>query len=131
MINTRDWHASFSDLARRASVALGSPTAFLSACGVVVVWALTGPIFGYSDAWQLVINTGTTVITFLMIFLVQNTQNRDARALHLKIDELIRSLNAARNRLIDLEECSDQELEALERQFRALRAAEERRSDRS
>src|SRR5688572_250142 len=79
---------NFSEVARQASCQLGTPYAFAVACGVVVLWALTGPLFGYSDTWQLVINTGTTIVTFLMVFLVQNTQNRDARALHLKLDEM-------------------------------------------
>ena len=79
---------AFSDIARQTSCILGSPTAFLLACAVVIVWAVSGPLFNYSDTWQLVINTGTTVLTFLMVFLVQHTQNRDARALHLKMDEL-------------------------------------------
>jgi len=105
----------------------GSTPAFGIALGVVVVWALVGPLFGFSDTWQLVINTGTTIVTFLMVFLLQNTQNRDARALHLKLDELLRSLKPARNRLIDLESCTDEEIDQLERQFRALRAREERK----
>ena len=105
----------------------GSTPAFGIALGVVVVWAMVGPLFGFSDTWQLVINTGTTIVTFLMVFLLQNTQNRDARALHLKLDELLRSLKPARNRLIDLESCTDEEIDQLERQFRALRAREERK----
>jgi low affinity Fe/Cu permease len=88
----------------------------------VLVWGITGPLFGFSDSWQLVINTGTTIVTFLMVFLIQNTQNRDARAIHLKLDELIRSTNAARNKLIDLEECSDEELDRIKRQFDRLKA---------
>lgn len=114
-------HFDFSDLARRAADALGTSWAFLAACALVLVWAVTGPIFRFSDAWQLVINTGTTIATFLMVFLIQNTQNRDSRALHLKLDELIRSKHAARNQLIDLESCTDQELDALKREFEALR----------
>ena len=89
---------------------------------LVLAWALAGPIFQFSDAWQLVINTGTTIATFLMVFLIQNTQNRDARALHLKLDELIRSKHDARNRLIDLESSTDQELDALKREFEAMRS---------
>ena len=112
---------SFSDLARVASKALGSGTAFIIACAVVLIWALTGPLFGYSDAWQLVINTGTTIITFLMVFLIQNSQNRDARATQLKLDELIRSINEARNKLIDLENCTDEELDNLQREFEKLK----------
>jgi low affinity Fe/Cu permease len=86
-----------------------------------VVWAVTGPLFGYSDTWQLIINTGTTVITFLMAFIIANTQNRDARAIHLKLDELLRAMQGARTGLVDLEDLSDEELSRLERQFRALR----------
>ena len=118
---------SFSEMARRTAYVLGTPTAFLLACATIVVWAVCGPVFGYSDTWQLVINTGTTVVTFLMVFLVQNTQNRDARALHLKLDELLRSLRDARNKLIDLENCSDEEIERIEAQFRALKKREERK----
>lgn len=119
------WH--FYDLARNASVVAGTPMAFAVACAVVLVWAATGPLFGFSDTWQLVVNTGTTILTFLMVFLLQNTQNRDSRALHLKLDELLRSLAAARNGLIDLENCSDEEIEQLERQFRDFRAREDRK----
>jgi low affinity Fe/Cu permease len=117
----------FSEVARQASHHLGAPFAFATACGVVLLWAVTGPLFGYSDTWQLVINTGTTIVTFLMVFLVQNTQNRDARALHLKLDEILRSIDAARNKLIDLEHCTDEELDQMERQFKALRAREDRK----
>jgi low affinity Fe/Cu permease len=105
---------------------IGYAICFAAACAVVILWAVTGPVFGYSDTWQLVINTGTTIVTFLMVFLVQNTQNRDSRALHLKLDEVLRSLDAARNKLINLENCSDEELEKIERQFKALRLREER-----
>ena len=118
---------SFAEVARRAACQLGTPHAFAIACGVVVLWAMTGPLFGYSDTWQLIINTGTTIVTFLMVFLVQNTQNRDARALHLKLDEILRSTDAARNKLIDLEHCTDEELDRMERQFKALRAREDRK----
>jgi low affinity Fe/Cu permease len=117
---------TFSDAARRASCVLGTPASFALACATVIVWAASGPIFGYSDTWQLVINTGTTIVTFLMVFLVQNTQNRDARALHLKLDELLRSIKDARNRLINLENCTDEEIDQIERQFKALRRREER-----
>ena len=116
---------TFSDLARRASCAVGSSAAFALACATVLIWAITGPLFGYSDTWQLVINTGTTIVTFLMVFLVQNSQNRDARALHLKLDELVRSLKDARNRFIDLENCTDAEIAQLERQFKAMTKREE------
>jgi low affinity Fe/Cu permease len=112
---------SFSLLARDASCLFGTPAAFVIACSVVIIWALSGPLFGFTDTWQLVINTGTTIVTFLMIFLVQHTQNRDARALHLKLDELLRSVKSARNKLIDLENCTDEEIDQIERQFRSLR----------
>lgn len=112
---------NFGHVARCASNLLGSAWAFAAASACVIVWALMGPIFKYSEGWQLVINTGTTIVTFLMVFLIQNTQNRDARALHLKLDELIRSLRAARNSLIDLENCSDEEVEAVARQFEDLK----------
>jgi low affinity Fe/Cu permease len=114
-------HLSFSDIARQVADALGTSWAFLAACGLVLAWAFAGPIFQFSDAWQLVINTGTTIATFLMVFLIQSTQNRDARAMHLKLDELIRSKHDARNRLIDLESSTDQQLDALKREFEALR----------
>jgi low affinity Fe/Cu permease len=117
---------TFSDAARQASCILGSPAAFVGACAIVIVWALTGPIFGYSDTWQLVINTGTTIITFLMVFLIQHTQNRDSRALQLKLDELLRSVGAARNKLINLEGCTDEEIDQIDRQFKALRTREKR-----
>ena len=116
----------FSDIARQISSVLGTPVAFAAACAVVILWAVSGPIFAYSDTWQLVINTGTTIVTFLMVFLVQNTQNRDDRALHLKMDELLRSVDAARNRLINLETCSEEEIDQIERQFKAFKQREER-----
>jgi low affinity Fe/Cu permease len=107
----------FRRFAHRASLVLGSPWAFFTACVVVLVWACTGPIYRYSNTWQLVINTGTTIVTFLMVFLIQNTQNRDTRALHLKLDELIRAMKGARNKLVNLEEMSDEELDELQKQF--------------
>ena len=111
---------NFADIARRISQALGSSVAFGMAVLVVVVWAATGPYFGFSETWQLIINTGTTIVTFLMVFLVQNTQNRDALALHLKIDELIRSTTEARNKLIDLENCTDEELDDLRKELQTF-----------
>jgi low affinity Fe/Cu permease len=120
---------SFGDISRHASVALGSGWAFLLACLAIIIWAFTGPLLGFSDAWQLVINTGTTIVTFLMVFLIQNTQNRDSRALHLKLDELIRTTKAARNTLIDLENCSDQEVEEVARQFAKLKDRHPRFAD--
>ena len=91
------------------------------ALAIIVVWAITGPTFGFSDTWQLIINTGTTIVTFLMVFLIQNTQNRDAKAVHLKLDELIRALGPARNKLVDLEKLSDDDLKKLEKEFEKLR----------
>jgi low affinity Fe/Cu permease len=112
---------SFRRFARRSSEVLGSPWAFISAIFIIVVWGLTGPAFHFSDTWQLIINTATTVVTFLMVFLIQNTQNRDAKAMHLKLDELIRALKGARNQLVDLENLSDDDLKKLEKQFQGLR----------
>ena len=112
---------AFRVFARRSSMMLGSAWAFAGAVLVIVVWLLTGPTFHFSDTWQLIINTATTVITFLMVFLIQNTQNRDAKAMHLKLDEVIRALKSARNQLVDLEDLSDEELKKLEEQFRRLR----------
>jgi low affinity Fe/Cu permease len=93
---------------------------------VICIWILTGPTFHFSDTWQLIINTATTVITFLMVFLIQNTQNRDAKAMHLKLDEIIRALKGARNQLVDLEDLSDEDLKKLEEQFQRLRTKAER-----
>ena len=108
-------------MARKTSNALGSAWGFSAAVLVIIVWALTGPIFRFSDTWQLIINTGTTIVTFLMVFLIQNTQNRDAKAVHLKLDELIRALEGARNNLVDLEALSDDELKKIEKEFSRLR----------
>ncbi len=105
----------------------GSPWAFAAALLIVLVWLASGPFFHYSDTWQLVINTGTTIITFLMVFLIQNSQNRDALAMHLKLDELIRAVKQARNSLVNLEECSDEELEELHQQFHELRERRQQR----
>jgi low affinity Fe/Cu permease len=111
----------FSRIARVVADALGTPAAFFAAVALVIVWGIAGPLYHFSDTWQLVINTGTTIATFLIVFLIQNTQNRDARALHLKLDELIHSVGKARNNLIDLENCTDEELDALQRQFASMR----------
>jgi low affinity Fe/Cu permease len=100
---------------------LGSAWAFSAAVLVILLWLVTGPMFHFSDTWQLIINTATTVITFLMVFLIQNTQNRDAKAMHLKLDELIRAVKGARNQLVDLEKLSDEELQKLEKQFQSIR----------
>jgi len=115
-------HNFFRKFAHQTSTSVGSPWAFTLAAAIIVVWALTGPLFHFSDTWQLVINTGTTIVTFLMVFLIQNTQNRDAVAIHLKLDELIRALKGARNKLVDLEELSDEELEKLRQEFHRLGA---------
>src|SRR5689334_13806942 len=122
---------TFSKIAQHTSLLRCKSSTFAAACAIIIVWAATGPVFGYSDTWQLIVNTGTTIVTFLMVFLVQNTQNRDARALHLKLDELLRSVKSARNKLIDLENCSDEEIEDIARQFQALREREKQRQKRS
>jgi low affinity Fe/Cu permease len=111
---------AFRIFARRSSTVLGSAWAFAGAVLIIVVWGLTGPTFHYSNTWQLIINTGTTIVTFLMVFLIQNTQNRDAKAVHLKLDELIRALKGARNQLVDLERLSDEDLTSLKKQFERL-----------
>src|ERR671923_2228666 len=108
--------AAFARLATGAARAMGHPTAFVIAVLIILGWAVSGPLFRFSDTWQLVINTATTIITFLMVFLIQNTQNRDARAFHLKLDELIRCIQGARNKLINLEELTDEEMDELQRQ---------------
>ncbi len=120
----------FGQFAAKASAWLGSKLAFLFAGLVIVAWAITGPIFRYSDTWQLVINTGTTIVTFLMVFLIQNTQNRDARAINLKLDELIRAIDKARDQMMNIEKLSDAELDMLEEQFDRIRAADARRAER-
>src|ERR687886_664393 len=110
----------FTLFAKWTSHAAGHPATFVAAVLVLLVWAVTGPIFGFSDTWQLVINTGTTIITFLMVFLVQNTQNRDSAAMQLKLDELIRAMNGAHNGLLDLEELSDEDLDRIKSHYEAL-----------
>lgn len=127
---SRDFFCVASDafriFARRSSMVLGSAWAFAGAILIIVIWGLTGPKFHYSDTWQLIINTGTTIVTFLMVFLIQNTQNRDAKAAHLKLDEIIRALKGARNELIDLEKLADEDLTSLEKQFELVRKKAER-----
>jgi low affinity Fe/Cu permease len=113
----------FGRFAASASMWLGSPWAFVIAGLLILVWAATGPFFHYSDTWQLIINTSTSVGTFLMVFLIQNTQNRDARAINLKLDELIRAVDTAGNQMIDIENLSDEELAELQRKYEAVRAA--------
>ena len=110
----------FRRFAHKSAEILGSAWAFMIAVIIVIAWAATGPIFGFSDTWQLVINTGTTIVTFLMVFLIQNTQNRDAKAIHLKLDELIRGVKGARTGLVDLENLSDEELAQLQKEFQRL-----------
>lgn len=122
----------FSRFATRAAQVVGHPYVFFFAVAVLVLWGVTGRYFHYSDTWQLVINTGTSVITFLVVFLIQNTQNRDAKAIHLKLDELIRSHHPASDDLIDVEKLSDEELDALEKQYERIRKeTEARRSGRT
>lgn len=113
----------FRRLAKLIAAGVGSPYTFVIAVLVVITWAVLGPVFGYSDTWQLVINTGTTIVTFLVVFMIQNTQNRDSKAIHLKLDELIRASKGARNGLIDSEDLSDDELDRLEEEFAKLRTS--------
>jgi low affinity Fe/Cu permease len=107
----------FTHFAKWTAHAAGQPVTFTVAVALLLVWAATGPVFHYNDSWQLVINTATTIITFLMVFLIQNTQNRDAVAMHLKLDELIRAIHGARNRLINLEDLTEEELEQLRQTY--------------
>jgi low affinity Fe/Cu permease len=122
-----DWFGHFSS---RASVWLGSKWAFSGAVLIIIGWAFTGPMFHYSDTWQLVINTGTTIVTFLMVFLIQNTQNRDARAINLKLDELIHAISRAENQMMEIEKLTDEELDALQAKFERIRAASLERMER-
>ncbi|MGH9546148.1 MAG: low affinity iron permease family protein [Terriglobales bacterium] len=117
----------FQTLAKRASFVVGSKWAFLAATMVVIAWCISGPYFHYSDTWQLVINTSTTIITFLMVFLIQNTQNRDARAIHLKLDEIIHSIKLAHNDMMSIENLTDAELEAVSKRFETMRELHESR----
>ena len=110
----------FSRFTSRTAHWVGHPLMFIAAVVVLVAWAISGPFFHFSDTWQLIINTGTTIITFLVVFLIQNTQNRDAKALHLKLDELIRSHSPAHNDMIDIEKLSDEELDELEKRYAAI-----------
>ena len=119
----------FGRAATRTAGLVGSPWAFVAAIVVVVVWAATGPHYHYSNTWQLVINTGTTIVTFLMVFLIQNTQNRDARAIHLKLDEVIRSIRSAQNEMIDIERLSDAELAELSKRYEQIRKEWEERKN--
>lgn len=110
----------FSNLAKWISIKLGSSYAFLLAVVTIIIWVILGPIFNYSDSWQLFINTSTTIVTFLMVFLLQNTQTRDTTAIHLKLDEIIRSISGAHNKLLKIEELSDEELEELRECYQGL-----------
>ncbi len=114
-------HERFQKAAQKTAKLVGRESAFIIAATVVVLWAALGPVFHFSDTWQLVINTSTTIVTFLMVFLIQATQNRDARAIQLKLDELIRATKKARNLLTDLEDATEEELDAFQEQFQALR----------
>jgi low affinity Fe/Cu permease len=125
----KSFNAAFRRIATASANAVGSKWAFLIAALIILIWAAAGPIFHFSDTWQLVINTGTTIVTFLMVFLIQNTQNRDAKAFHLKLDELIRAIQGARNRLVNLEELSDEELNDLQKQFERFRSMAQRRAE--
>jgi len=113
----------FSHLARRIAALSGRPAAFLAAAAAIVLWALSGPLFGFSDTWQLMVNTTTTIITFLMVFIIQSTQNRDTTAIQLKLDELIRATQGAHNALLDLEEIEDEQFERYRRSYEKLAAA--------
>ncbi len=118
-MSKKSWFSSF---AKKAAYYTGTPPAFILATLVVIIWVVTGPLFNFSDTWQLVINTGTTIITFLMVFLIQNAQNRDSAAVQLKLDELIRANNTAHNSLMDLEELEVYELERIRKKFQAVAA---------
>src|SRR3989441_12965164 len=116
----------FRKFAQKTAHAMGTSWAFMTAVLIIVVWGATGPLFNFSDTWQLVINTGTTIITFLMVFLIQNTQNRDAIAFHLKLDELLKGVEGARTGMVDLENCTDEELARYEAEFTRIRKMRER-----
>jgi low affinity Fe/Cu permease len=111
----------FRKLANKISYATGTAVAFITALCIIILWAVTGPAFNFSDTWQLVINTGTTIVTFLMVFLIQNTQNRDSKAMQLKLDELIRAGGRARTELVALEDLTDEELAAIDQEFKEMR----------
>ncbi len=113
-------NSPFTRFAKKTSTYTGRPATFIIAVLIIVVWACLGPLFAYSDTWQLVINTGTTVITFLMVFLIQNTQNRDTEALQIKLDEIIRAIGTANNALLDLEEMDDNELDRIREEYAVL-----------
>ena len=118
----------FHKFASKIAFIVGTPWAFLVALAGVLAWAVSGPLFGFSDTWQLVINTSTTILTFLIVFLIQNTQNRDAKAIHLKLDELLRAAEGARTGLVDLEDMSDEELAKLQKEFERLHRSEHKKA---
>lgn len=120
----------FNTIAKKAAAATGSPWTFLAAVAIVVIWGISGPVFGFNDTWQLVINTGTTIVTFLMVFLIQNTQNSDTAAIQLKLDELIRATQGAHNALLDLEELEEGRLEAFRLRYERLAAEARQRLER-
>ncbi len=122
-------HAAFSRAAGRAASFVGSAWMFLFAIALVLIWGILGPLYHYSDTWQLVINTGTSIVTFLVVFLIQNTQNRDAKAIHLKLDEIIRAIHHAQNELIDIEKLTDHELEELAKRYEAVKAEWQEREE--
>jgi low affinity Fe/Cu permease len=120
--------SGFSGFARSAARYSGRPRTFVLAAAIILVWLVTGPLFHYSDTWQLVINTGTTIVTFLMVFLIQNTQNRDTEAMQLKLDELIRATQGAHNALLDLEELEEEELDEFRKRYLSLAASARRKT---
>ena len=119
-VRSKGFTERFEHVSRRVTRATGRPWAFLAALLIVVLWAISGPLFGFADTWQLVINTGTTIVTFLMVFLIQQTQNKDGKAVELKLNELVAATKGASNRLIDVESLSEDELDVLEGYFRQL-----------
>ena len=122
-MHSRSWYSRF---AKQASRFCGRPHVFTAAIAIIALWAISGPLFGFSDTWQLVINTATTIVTFLMVFLIQNTQNRDTEAIQVKLDELIRATKGAHNALLDLEELEDEEVDKFRDKYQALADAARR-----
>ena len=122
-MHSRSWYSRF---AKQASRFCGRPHVFTAAIAIIALWAISGPLFGFSDTWQLVINTATTIVTFLMVFLIQNTQNRDTEAIQVKLDELIRATKGAHNALLDLEELEDEEVDKFRNKYQALADAARR-----